>query len=63
MTRLQEKARGRTKQAVGQMIGDDRLVREGEQQVRQAEGERSDEAQHKRKGKDRARKKTSGRSR
>jgi uncharacterized protein YcnI len=39
MTRLQEKAQGHTKQTVGQMIGDDELVREGKDQVRKAEAE------------------------
>ena len=39
MSRIQEKAQGATKQAVGQMVGDDKLVREGEDQVRKAEGE------------------------
>jgi uncharacterized protein YjbJ (UPF0337 family) len=38
MSRIQEKAQGATKQAVGQMVGDDKLVREGEDQVRKAEG-------------------------
>lgn len=38
MTRLREKAQGHTKQAVGQMLGDDELVREGRDQVRKAEG-------------------------
>jgi uncharacterized protein YjbJ (UPF0337 family) len=37
MTKLQEKAQGRTKQAVGQIVGDDKLVQEGKQQVRKAE--------------------------
>jgi uncharacterized protein YjbJ (UPF0337 family) len=37
MTRLQEKARGRTKQAVGQMIGDDKMVVEGKEEERHAE--------------------------
>jgi hypothetical protein len=41
MTRLQEKAQGHTKQAVGQMIGDDQLVLEGKDQVRKAEGEQA----------------------
>jgi hypothetical protein len=41
MTRLQEKARGLTKQTVGQMIGDDKLVLEGKDQVRKAEGEQT----------------------
>ena len=39
MTRLQDKAQGATKQAVGQMVGDDKLVLEGKDQVRKAEGE------------------------
>jgi uncharacterized protein YjbJ (UPF0337 family) len=39
MNRLQEKARGRTKQVVGQMIGDDQLVLEGKEQVHHAENE------------------------
>ena len=37
MTRLQEKAQGHTKQAVGQIVGDDKLVEEGKQQVRKVE--------------------------
>lgn len=36
MTRLQEKAQGRTKQVVGQMIGDDKLVLEGKEEERRA---------------------------
>ena len=39
MTTLQEKAQGHTKQVVGQMVGDDKLVLEGKDQVRKAEGE------------------------
>ena len=39
MTKLQEKAQGHTKQVVGQMVGDDKLVLEGKDQVRKAEGE------------------------
>jgi len=39
MSRIQEKAQGQTKQAVGQMVGDEKLVREGKDQVRKAEGE------------------------
>jgi hypothetical protein len=42
MTRLREKAQGHTKQVIGQMIGDDRLVVEGQQQIRDAEGERAE---------------------
>jgi len=37
VTRLREKARGRTKQIVGQMIGDDKLVLEGKQEEQRAE--------------------------
>jgi len=37
MTKLREKAQGRTKQIVGQMIGDDQLVHEGKEQELQAE--------------------------
>ena len=33
MTRFHEKAQGHTKQIVGQMIGDEQLVREGKQQA------------------------------
>ena len=39
MSRIQEKAQGQTKQAVGQMVGDEKLVREGKDQVRKAERE------------------------
>ena len=42
MTRLQEKAQAQTKQIVGQMVGDEELVREGKEQQRRAE--RSDDA-------------------
>jgi hypothetical protein len=34
MSRLQKKAEARTKQIVGQMIGDDRLVNEGKDEER-----------------------------
>lgn len=37
MTKLREKAQGRTKQIVGQMIGDDELVHEGKEQELKAE--------------------------
>ena len=37
MTRLQEKAQGRIKQVVGQMIGDDKLVLEGKAEERRSE--------------------------
>jgi uncharacterized protein YjbJ (UPF0337 family) len=43
MTRIQEKAQGHTKQAVGQMVGDDKLVLEGKDQVRKAQGEQKAE--------------------
>jgi uncharacterized protein YjbJ (UPF0337 family) len=37
MTKLQEKAQAQVKQAVGQIVGDDKLVVEGKQQQRNAE--------------------------
>jgi uncharacterized protein YjbJ (UPF0337 family) len=37
MTRLQQKAQGRTKRVVGQMIGDDKLVLEGKAEEKSAE--------------------------
>ena len=40
MNRFQEKAQARTRQAVGQMIGDDKLVLEGKEQERHAEEQR-----------------------
>jgi hypothetical protein len=42
MNRLREKAQGHTKQVISQMIGDDRLVSEGQQQIRKAEGEHAE---------------------
>ena len=41
MSKFHEKVEGRTKQIVGQMIGDDQLVREGKTQERKAEDDRS----------------------
>ena len=41
MSKFHEKVEGRTKQIVGQMIGDDQLVREGRTQERKAEDDRS----------------------
>jgi uncharacterized protein YjbJ (UPF0337 family) len=37
MTKLQEEAQGQVKQAVGQLVGDDKLVVEGKKQQRSAE--------------------------
>jgi len=37
MTRIQEKAQGHTKEVVGQMVGDDKLVLDGRDQVRNAQ--------------------------
>src|SRR3954453_19603236 len=37
MSTFREKAQGRTKQVVGQMIGDEKLVEEGTEQEREAE--------------------------
>lgn len=36
MSRLQEKVQGFTKQTIGQMIGDDKLVAEGKEEQREA---------------------------
>ena len=45
MSRLQEKVQARTKQAVGQMIGDDKLIVEGKEQERHADESRNDAEQ------------------
>jgi uncharacterized protein YjbJ (UPF0337 family) len=37
MTKLQEKAQGKAKQAVGQIVGNDKLVVEGKKQERHAD--------------------------
>ena len=39
MGKLREKAQAQTKQIVGQIVGDDELVREGAEQQREAEQE------------------------
>jgi uncharacterized protein YjbJ (UPF0337 family) len=39
MSRLRKKAEGRTKQIVGQMIGDDQLVNEGKDEERRADNQ------------------------
>jgi uncharacterized protein YjbJ (UPF0337 family) len=44
MTRLHEKVQGLTKQAIGQMIGDDKLVVEGKEEQRHAEKDEADSA-------------------
>jgi uncharacterized protein YjbJ (UPF0337 family) len=36
MTKFRDKAQARTKQIVGEMVGDDRLVQEGKEQERKA---------------------------
>lgn len=46
MTRFQEKAQGITKRTVGQMIGDDRLVLEGEEQEQRAEKKEAADDKH-----------------
>jgi uncharacterized protein YjbJ (UPF0337 family) len=44
MSTFREKAQGRTRQMVGEMIGDQQLVEEGKEQVQKAEqGSRSPE--------------------
>jgi uncharacterized protein len=52
MNRLREKAQGRTKQAVGQIIGDDKLVLESKEQERLAEEQRSTSEEHASSGRD-----------
>ena len=37
MSKFHEKAQAKTKQIVGQMVGDDRLVQEGQEQEQKAE--------------------------
>ena len=46
MNRFQEKAQARTKQVVGQMIGDDKLVVEGKEQERHAEEQQKPSEEH-----------------
>ena len=46
MSKFHEKVEGRTKQIVGQMIGDHQLVREGKTQERKAEADRSGRKQY-----------------
>jgi uncharacterized protein YjbJ (UPF0337 family) len=41
MNKIREKAQGRTKQIVGQMVGDELLVQEGKEQEREAEHEQT----------------------
>jgi uncharacterized protein YjbJ (UPF0337 family) len=45
MTRFRQKIEAQTMQIVGQMIGDDQLVREGQEEQRQAEIEAEQEQQ------------------
>jgi uncharacterized protein YjbJ (UPF0337 family) len=42
MSKLHRKAQGYTKQVVGQMIGDERLMSEGNEDVKRADEERVD---------------------
>jgi uncharacterized protein YjbJ (UPF0337 family) len=39
MSKFREKAQGRVKQLVGQMVADDQLVQEGREQAQEAEKE------------------------
>jgi uncharacterized protein YjbJ (UPF0337 family) len=43
MSKLREKTQGQTKQIVGQIVGDDELIREGVEQQHQAEQEHKPE--------------------
>ena len=47
MTKVREKAQGRTKQIVGQMVGDELLVEEGKEQERKADEPAEGEAHDK----------------
>ena len=38
MTKFREKAKAQTKQIIGQMVGDELLIREGQEQLRRTEG-------------------------
>ena len=46
MTRFQQKVQAQTMQIIGQMIGDDRLVREGKEEERQAEEQEKESAEN-----------------
>jgi len=49
MTKLQEKAKGQARQAVGEIVGDDKLVLEGKKQERRADNASKDHKQSKEK--------------
>jgi uncharacterized protein YjbJ (UPF0337 family) len=49
MTRFREKAQAKTKQIVGQMVGDNRLVEEGQEQERKAQAVHEEEHDEKQK--------------
>jgi uncharacterized protein YjbJ (UPF0337 family) len=49
MTKLQEKAQGKAKRAVGQIVGNDKLVVEGKKQERHADHASGQQAQPKEK--------------
>ena len=59
MTKFKEKAQGQVKQAVGQMVGDDKLVLEGKKQLRDAERESGNSDQD-REGRERQKDKSRG---
>jgi hypothetical protein len=44
MSKFREKAEAQTKQIIGQMVGDELLVREGQEQLRHAEEEPRDQS-------------------
>jgi hypothetical protein len=46
MTRFQQKVQAQTMQIIGQMIGDDRLVRKGKEEERQAEEQENESAEN-----------------
>ena len=49
MTKLQEKAKGQARQAVGQIVGNDELVLEGKKQERRADDASKDQERSKEK--------------
>ena len=46
MSKFREKAEAQTEQVIGQMLGDELLVREGQERLRKAEAETADQREH-----------------
>jgi uncharacterized protein YjbJ (UPF0337 family) len=51
MTKLQERSQGRAKQAVGQIVGNDKLVLEGKKQERHADNVSKQQSKEKKRAK------------